>query len=160
MNRKGARLRHGHKAHGVPSPTYKAWQQMRSRCSNPRAVGFPNYGGRGVAVCQRWDLFENFLADMGVRPTSAHSIDRVDNDLGYEPSNCRWATFQEQQRNRRNNHLVTYRGMTASIAEMAERHGCKPSTVQARLSNGATAEQAFYAGTLPRYTLLRNSRRK
>lgn len=78
---------------------------MIQRCGNARNPGFANYGGRGITVCERWLSFENFLADMGPRPTPAHSIDRIDNDRGYEPGNCRWATVTEQNRNRRSTKL-------------------------------------------------------
>ena len=75
---------------------------MKYRCSNPRAKDYPDYGGRGIKVCERWlNSFENFLADLGPRPTPQHSIERLDNDGNYEPGNCVWATKQEQNRNRR-----------------------------------------------------------
>lgn len=81
---------------------YRVWRSMKYRCSNPRAKDYPDYGGRGIKVCERWlNSFENFLADLGPRPTPQHSIERLDNDGNYEPGNCVWATKQEQNRNRR-----------------------------------------------------------
>jgi hypothetical protein len=83
------------------TPEYRAWCDLRSRCNNPKVKQYDDYGGRGISVCERWDDYANFLADMGRRPSPAHSIDRRDNDGNYEPSNCRWATKEEQMQNRR-----------------------------------------------------------
>jgi hypothetical protein len=87
-----------------PSVEWVAWKEMRQRCFNPRSRSYPGYGGRGITVCARWlgdEGFDNFIADMGRKPTPKHSIDRVDVNGNYEPSNCRWATPAEQQRNTR-----------------------------------------------------------
>lgn len=92
--------RHGHKSGGKASPEYQAWAAMRCRCSNSRDPHWPRYGGRGIRVCERWDSFESFLADLGPRPSPSHSLDRIDSDGNYEPTNCRWATKAEQSRNR------------------------------------------------------------
>ena len=100
-------LRHGQARHEARSHEYQAWRAMRQRCMNPNATGYKYYGGRGIKVCARWQKFENFIADMGRKPEGRHgkgplfSIDRINNDGNYEPTNCRWATRLQQSRNRR-----------------------------------------------------------
>ena len=95
-----ARAVHGHARLSKGSRTYVSWMMMRQRCQNPNATGYHNYGGRGICVCKRWQAFEAFLADMGERPEGT-SLDRIDNNKNYGPSNCRWATKSEQQKNTR-----------------------------------------------------------
>lgn len=98
------KLKHGDVLHNKSSPEHRAWVAMRHRCNNANNVDFHRYGGRGIGVCERWNDYINFLADMGRRPSSIHSIDRwPNNDGNYEPSNCRWATPKEQASNRSTN---------------------------------------------------------
>lgn len=98
------RLTHGHSRHrggAQKTSEYMTWQALIQRCENPKQENYPRYGGRGIKVCERWrNSFENFLADMGRKPTPEHSIDRKENDGNYEPRNCHWATPEEQRGNR------------------------------------------------------------
>lgn len=102
-------LKHGHnalKTLGKPSRTYVSWQSMFQRCYDKNHISYCNYGARGIKVCERWDDFENFLADMGERPENK-TLDRINTNGNYEPSNCRWSTPSEQQRNRRDSLTKT-----------------------------------------------------
>lgn len=91
------------KTHGMSgTPTYNSWMGMRQRCHNPNAWNYPHYGGRGIRVCTRWlESFENFLADMGEKPSRQHSIGRINNDGDYTPDNCQWETIGQQVHNKR-----------------------------------------------------------
>lgn len=97
---------------------YSTWNAMVQRCNNPKATGFIYYGGRGIAVCERWNNFENFLADMVPRPTPSHSLDRYPRNNGnYEPGNCRWATKIQQANNKRNNHIIEFKNQRNTLTQ-------------------------------------------
>lgn len=115
---------------------------MISRCKLPSGRAYKYYGGRGIKVCERWVKFENFLVDMGERPTGK-SIDRINNDGNYEPGNCRWATDIEQHRNRSDNVRITFNGETMTMAEWEERLSMKRGLLRDRISSGWSAEDAL-----------------
>lgn len=127
-------LTHGNTCSGRRSTEYRAWQAMRTRCNNPKASKYSYYGGRGIKVCERWNSsFSTFLTDMGRRPLG-HSLDRFpDNDGNYEPGNVRWANRQQQDNNKRTNHLITFKGETLPIGMWATRLGIPVETISSRL---------------------------
>ena len=109
------------------------WRQMRYRCSSPNAPEYKNYGGRGIVVCERWGSFANFYADMGDPPTDKHTLERKDNNKGYGPDNCKWATYKEQLNNRRDNNLVAAYGRTQTVTQWAEEYNLPVTTLRNRL---------------------------
>lgn len=138
--------KHSHTTHSSSSPTYKSWHMMKQRCFNPNYNQYADYGGRGITVCDRWLAFENFLADMGVRPDGL-TLDREDNNGNYEPDNCRWATRKEQQSNNRNVHWIELNGERKTLSQWAESLGIKPHTLSNRFKSGWPEERAL---TTPR----------
>lgn len=124
--------KHGHNQNGEWSKTYNRWHSMIQRCTNTNNKRYKDYGGRGITVCHRWMKFENFLADMGETPPGLQ-IDRIKNDLGYSKENCRWVTSKEQQRNKRNNHLVTYERKTQCLSACAEEYNISFDTLWSRI---------------------------
>lgn len=144
--RRGPRQRFGNYVtkHGLTGSTeHNIWCGIRKRCNNPRDRLYPYYGARGIKVCARWDDFAAFLADMGPRPSSQHSIERRDNDKGYEPINCCWATRIQQMRNKRDNRLLTHLGRTQCVTAWAAELGLSVHTIRKRLYGGASAGAAL-----------------
>lgn len=130
--REGGRFAKSHGMH--KSAEYRAWGLMKSRCLNPNFTSYERYGGRGIAICERWLTFQNFFADMGLKPSPKHTLDRKDPNGNYEPDNCRWATFQEQQQNKTNNALTPdlvedIRASSENCNRIAKRLGVSPGTV-------------------------------
>ncbi len=115
------------------SPEYRVWLSMRTRCTNARRARYKDYGGRGIGICDRWEQYATFLADMGRRPSRQHSLDRKQNDEGYTPENCRWATPVEQRRNTRNLKLYTVGGESLLLTDWARRLGVRVQVVYDRI---------------------------
>lgn len=130
------------------SPTYSSWQSMKSRCLNPKSTGYRQYGARGITVCDRWIMsFESFLVDMGERPKGT-SLDRYpDRNGNYEPGNCRWATPEEQARNKCSNRRLTFQGQTLTLIEWANLLGSTYKTLHTRLSDGWPVERVLAVPT-------------
>lgn len=138
--------RHG-LAHKIPE--YSVWQSMIRRCTHPNSISFRYYGGRGINVCDRWrHSFENFLTDMGCRPEGM-SLDRIDGNGNYEPSNCRWATQLQQDENRRSTRRITVKGETRTLTQWSNLTGTPRSTIQARLRRGMSSEAAVLTPKAP-----------
>lgn len=129
-----------HGMHG--SETYNSWAHMMQRCKNPNNDRYHRYGGRTITVCDRWKLFENFVADMGMRPPGM-SIDRINNSGNYEPSNCRWATPSEQSNNMDHNIRVMFQGEIKTLSEISLLTGIKKSTLYARLKRNWPTDKLF-----------------
>lgn len=131
------------RAHGMANTAiYRTWINMRARCNDPNHPAYPNYGGRGISVCRRWDQFVTFYKDMGNCPRGM-SIDRVDNNGDYEPDNCQWATQKEQANNRRTNAPVTINGRTMNLYKWLKELGVADSTYYARRARGWSVEKSL-----------------
>jgi hypothetical protein len=141
------RTTHGHKPKNSPaSPEYIAWCGMKARCHNPKNPKYPEYGARGIEVCDGWRSdFSQFFRDMGTRPGPAFSLERKDVNGDYEPDNCRWATKTDQSRNRRYLTRYLFRGEKLLVCEMAELTGVDQAMILARLNGGWPVELAAIA---------------
>lgn len=134
-------MKHGHAPRGTVSPEYSSWRAMLSRCERAADISYANYGGRGISVCHGWrDSFEQFLLDIGPRPSLDHSLDRIDVNGDYEPANCRWATRREQGANRRSNVNLQWAGKLQSVAAWSRELGIKKITLYKRLGRGWSAD--------------------
>lgn len=122
---------------------YGSWGAMWTRCSDPRNAEYPRYGGRGISVCEQWRDAATFFEDMGPRPSRGHSLDRIDNDGHYEPGNVRWATLRQQNRNKRSNRWIEFRGERLVISDMAIKYGIELETLRCRLARGWTIANAL-----------------
>lgn len=144
-----AKATHGHLADKRHSPEYTTWRAMLRRCSDPKMKTYENYGGRGISVCPRWRVFENFVADVGLRPDGTR-LDRIDSNGNYEPGNVRWATQKDNCRNTRTNRLITHQGKTMCVAEWAEALSIDQNTIRGRLFKGWSDERALTTPVRPK----------
>ena len=139
--------------HGKSSSrAYTAWNNMKRRCFNPNHPSYENYGGRGITVCRRWLDFRNFYEDMGDPPANV-SLERIDNNLGYFPTNCHWSTWPDQMRNRRDTILLTVGGQTKPLGLWCEEKGIDYHVAFCRFQAGFTPEQVICKGKLRRRDL-------
>lgn len=137
----------GNRTHGMTrTGTYRSWQEMKTRCNDPSSISYPNYGGRGITICERWTKFENFLEDMGERPEGC-SLDRKNNSAGYSKRNCRWVSRTTQNGNKRNNRVVRYKGKVMCLAAWCSRLDLPyPRTYHRVVIQGWPAKKAFETG--------------
>lgn len=131
------------RTHGLSNtPTYNVWLGIKNRCENPHEIGYKNYGGRGIKVCDEWHSFENFLRDMGEKPKGM-SIERKDNNGDYCKDNCKWATRTEQNNNRRNNIILEHDGKIQTMGQWAKQLGIAYCTLKTRYYSGDTGDYLF-----------------
>lgn len=145
-------LTHRNTTHGEADVTseYVSWQNMLHRCRNTNSPGYRNYGGRGIRVCARWQKDASFLADMGRKPTSEHSIERRNVNKGYSPANCVWATRAQQNNNKRNSVRITYQGITHTPRQWSDLIGIPASTIRSRRHSDETSADILRPVGAPR----------
>ncbi len=142
--------KHGHASSGKSTPEYAAWQMMNARCRNPNNPRYAAYGGRGIAICERWSSFQNFWADMGPRPSPRHQLDRINNDKGYGPDNCRWATAAENMANRRVTRLIQTPEGAVPLSFLARGCDVPANTLNARIKAGWPLARAMSEPARPK----------
>jgi len=136
------KTRHGQCRTGKRTREHTTWSSMIARCTDRSDKRYVDYGGRGIKVCERWFVFENFFADMGVSPSPKHTVERIDTNGNYDPLNCRWATRKEQSLNRRSNRLVQYNGERKPVAAWVAQLGLNEELVRSRLRLGWSFQDA------------------
>jgi hypothetical protein len=127
-------IRHGYARENNKSPEYTAWLAMKSRCYNHKNDRYNNYGGRGIKVCEKWlESFENFLADVGFKPTKEHSLDRINVNKDYCKENCKWSTRHEQANNKTTNIKITYNNKTQTLLQWCDELNLHYDTMRSRI---------------------------
>ncbi len=122
---------------------YNTWLRMKQRCNDPNCERYPRYGGRGIKICSRWQVFENFFQDMGPKPSPIYSIERVNNDGDYDPSNCKWATRDEQYSNTSRNVFFEFGGVVKTMMQWCRHYNICEGTVRRRIKLGWSPDVAF-----------------
>lgn len=131
--------------HGVGSVLYNKWSSMKTRCYSSHSKDYKNYGGRGVKICEEWLDYKYFREwSLSSGYIEGLTIDRMDNDGNYEPNNCKWLTMAEQQRNKRNNRIITYNGESLTLVEWGEKCHIHPDRIGARLNSGWSVEDSLF----------------
>lgn len=125
------------------TPTYHSWQSMKKRCKNPTDKRYDQYGGRGITYSEKWEKFEGFLEDMGVKPQGRYSLDRIDVNLGYFKENCRWATDMEQANNKRNSRSLQYEGVVMTLEQWSRVVGIHSTVIARRIKRGWSVERSL-----------------
>lgn len=126
------------------TPEYQVWASMLKRCQNPKAHSYRLYGGRGIAVCAEWQSFTTFLADMGLRPSPVHSIERINNNGNYEKNNCKWATAAEQANNKVNSRFYEWNGQRLTTSQWASQLGVSREKLIYRLKHWSIEKALTY----------------
>lgn len=145
-----ARTTHGGFVGGKERPEHYIWRSMIARCTNPKSASYAYYGARGIKVCKRWEQYEQFFTDMGVRPSPSHSLERIDTDRDYHPDNCRWATRSEQQKNKRTTRWYTNGEFTGTLVECAAKLGISKELAHWRWKQHATFKKGELWQELPK----------
>lgn len=143
-----AKTKHGHSSRvrgkSVATTEYMIWAGIKTRCLNKKSRPYKDYGARGITICDGWkNSFEQFISDMGLRPSKSHSIERLDNNGPYDPENCIWATSTKQANNKRNNHMLECYGKTQSVSDWARETGILATTLIMRIRAGWSSEKAI-----------------
>lgn len=150
--KRNAPIKHGHYVGNRPSPEYYTWRSVKARCLNSKHPSYPKYGGSGIIIHPEWvNDFPAFLQSVGLRPSMAHTLDRIKSDLGYVPGNVRWATHHEQNRNRSDNRWISVGETTLCLEDWAKKLGCSPSSIRTRVKRGWTWERAVTTPPNPKF---------
>jgi hypothetical protein len=134
----------------IEHATYQSWCTMKARCNNPTDRAYKHYGARGITICEKWSDFNNFLADMGVKP-EGYTIERLDVNKGYYKENCTWIPKVERAANKQNTLWIEYNGESVCLADLCRERGLRYGTIYARLSRGMEVAKAIGSGNDLRY---------